>query len=76
MHESASQPRFKTIRTPGRTVRGMRTLIATLLAIRRATGTAQAAPLDWTACDDGFQCATAQVPLDYDKPAGKQIGSR
>ena len=26
--------------------------------------------LSWTACDDGFQCATAQVPLDYQHPAG------
>ena len=35
--------------------------------------TRQAAPLDWTPCDDGFQCATAQVPLDYDKPAGPKL---
>ncbi|MCP3804141.1 alpha/beta hydrolase [Allokutzneria sp. A3M-2-11 16] len=24
--------------------------------------------LDWTACHDGFQCATARVPLDYRRP--------
>ena len=26
--------------------------------------------LSWTGCEDGFQCATASVPLDYDRPAG------
>jgi pimeloyl-ACP methyl ester carboxylesterase len=51
----------------------MRTLIATLVATAALTGTAQAAPLTWTPCDDGFQCATAQVPLDYDQPAGEQL---
>ena len=30
--------------------------------------------LDWRDCDDGFQCATAKVPLDYDSPRGKTIG--
>src|SRR3954471_7790135 len=34
---------------------------------------AHAAPLQWTPCDDGVQCATATVPLDYDKPAGRQL---
>src|SRR4051794_31717459 len=29
--------------------------------------------LDWTDCDDGFECATAIVPLDYDEPAGSTI---
>ncbi|MCW2985010.1 MAG: alpha/beta hydrolase [Conexibacter sp.] len=33
---------------------------------------AQAPPavpqLNWTDCEDGFQCATATVPLDYSKP--------
>lgn len=29
--------------------------------------------LDWTACRDGFQCAKAVVPLDYDKPFGASI---
>ncbi|HET6509281.1 MAG TPA: alpha/beta hydrolase [Baekduia sp.] len=42
-----------------------------------APAAAQAAPqqqapgvpqLKWTDCDDGFQCATATVPLDYTKP--------
>ena len=35
---------------------------------------AQAVPeLDWTDCEDGFQCATAKVPLDHDRPRGKKI---
>jgi len=29
--------------------------------------------LDWTACRDGFECAKAVVPLDYDKPFGASI---
>ncbi|HST82431.1 MAG TPA: alpha/beta hydrolase [Kineosporiaceae bacterium] len=29
--------------------------------------------LAWTACDDGFECATATVPLDYSKPRGRTI---
>jgi pimeloyl-ACP methyl ester carboxylesterase len=30
--------------------------------------------LHWRACDGGFQCATAQVPLDYRQPRGTQTG--
>jgi pimeloyl-ACP methyl ester carboxylesterase len=29
--------------------------------------------LSWTPCDDGFQCATARVPLDYRHPRGTTI---
>ena len=29
--------------------------------------------LDWHACDDGFQCATAEVPLDYARPNGPKV---
>jgi pimeloyl-ACP methyl ester carboxylesterase len=29
--------------------------------------------LHWTACDSGFQCATARVPLDYRQPRGTLI---
>jgi pimeloyl-ACP methyl ester carboxylesterase len=29
--------------------------------------------LDWQPCDNGFQCATAQVPLDYHQPRGQMI---
>ena len=50
-----------------------KTLAALLAAGAMSAGDAQAAPLDWTPCDDGFQCATAQVPLDYDKPAGPKL---
>ena len=43
------------------------------------TGSAAVPRLDWGSCaaeGDGleaFQCATAVVPLDYDRPRGKQI---
>ena len=50
-------------------------------------GTASAAPaalaarqnasavpkLTWHACDSGFQCSTARVPLDYRRPGGRKI---
>lgn len=29
--------------------------------------------LNWAPCDDGFQCATAKVPLDYRHPDGTKI---
>jgi pimeloyl-ACP methyl ester carboxylesterase len=29
--------------------------------------------LDWRDCDDGFQCATAEVPLDYARPNGAKV---
>ncbi len=29
--------------------------------------------LAWTDCDDGFQCASLEVPVDYAKPAGKRL---
>ena len=29
--------------------------------------------LTWSDCGDGLQCATAAVPLDYDRPADEQI---
>src|SRR5690349_7940492 len=39
------------------------------------TGSAIAAPsVSWSACRDGFQCATVPAPLDYDHPHGVQIG--
>ena len=49
-----------------------RLILAVALAAIPAAD-AQAAPLNWTPCDDGFECATATVPLDYDQPKGKQI---
>jgi pimeloyl-ACP methyl ester carboxylesterase len=59
-------------------------LAATLLAIPSAgasppglgTGSAAVPRLHWGSCGEGFeafQCATAVVPLDYDKPQGRQI---
>ncbi|WNV91599.1 alpha/beta hydrolase [Umezawaea sp. Da 62-37] len=30
--------------------------------------------LTWTDCGGGFQCATAEVPLDYRDPRGEKIG--
>ncbi|HET9556808.1 MAG TPA: hypothetical protein VFS70_06695, partial [Actinomycetota bacterium] len=43
-----------------------------------STGSATVPQLDWGSCGEEpelqpFQCATAVVPLDYDKPKGKQI---
>ena len=42
-----------------------------------ASASTAAAPriprLRWTPCDDGFQCATARVPLDYRHPRGTTI---
>ena len=29
--------------------------------------------LDWRDCEGGLQCATAKVPLDYDRPSGRAI---
>ena len=29
--------------------------------------------LDWKSCDGSFQCASLDVPLDYDKPDGEQL---
>ena len=40
------------------------------------TGSAAVPRLDWGSCGEGFEafeCATAVVPLDYDRPKGKQI---
>jgi pimeloyl-ACP methyl ester carboxylesterase len=38
-----------------------------------APGGAPAPVLTWQACDDGFQCATARVPLSYSNPHGATI---
>lgn len=29
--------------------------------------------LDWEPCGDGLECATAEVPLDYDRPQGRTV---
>jgi pimeloyl-ACP methyl ester carboxylesterase len=57
----------------------VRTLLTALLvaaaAAALATPAAAAEPprLDWSACDAGFECATASVPLDHDEPRGQAI---
>ncbi|MFI9170791.1 alpha/beta hydrolase [Streptomyces lincolnensis] len=38
-----------------------------------AEGSAPVPTLTWTDCQGGFQCANAQVPLDYREPQGKTI---
>ncbi len=54
-------------------------LVALLLALapfspKAAATSASIVPkLDWTDCGDGFQCSTARVPLDYNRPHGKKI---
>lgn len=37
------------------------------------TAAPQVPVLNWHACDNGFQCATARVPLDYRHPRGTLI---
>jgi pimeloyl-ACP methyl ester carboxylesterase len=69
--------------------RGLRHSVLTavvvgLLASLLAAPTAAAAPPDsaggpavprlrWAPCGDGLECATARVPLDYDRPSGATI---
>jgi pimeloyl-ACP methyl ester carboxylesterase len=55
-------------------------LLAGLLALaspasaQRTSAAGAAVPaLSWSKCGDGLQCATASVPLDYDKPDGRRI---
>jgi pimeloyl-ACP methyl ester carboxylesterase len=46
----------------------------TKIAAPSAAWTTPVVPkLNWAACDDGFECATATVPLDYLKPRGRTI---
>jgi pimeloyl-ACP methyl ester carboxylesterase len=53
---------------------GMRILVLAfvLLALLPIPAANAASKLSWSDCD-GLQCATAQVPLDYDQPKGRQI---
>jgi pimeloyl-ACP methyl ester carboxylesterase len=57
--------------------RRMLPLLAALAALCLAAQAHASHPpvpeLDWRACDDGFECATAQVPLDHDNPRGRTI---
>lgn len=49
---------------------GLSTVVATL-----AIGVPTAGAIEWRACEGAadFQCASLQVPLDYDSPGGPQI---
>jgi pimeloyl-ACP methyl ester carboxylesterase len=60
---------------PGRAPAALVVLLLTLVPFSaKAAASASIVPkLDWTDCDDGFQCATARVPLDYNRPHGKKI---
>jgi len=44
------------------------TLLATLALGASASASQK---LDWKPCKTGFECATATVPLDYDRPQGR-----
>lgn len=62
------------------------TTVTAALSVALLAPSAHAAPLpanssaaavsaaSWSACRDGFECATVPVPLDYDSPQGQQIG--
>jgi pimeloyl-ACP methyl ester carboxylesterase len=43
------------------------------VALASGVDAAATPQLTWADCDGGFQCATAQVPLDYDQPFGTEI---
>jgi pimeloyl-ACP methyl ester carboxylesterase len=49
--------------------------IVAVLALAPAGAHAAKPPpaLSWQACADGFQCATAKVPRDYDSPNGPKL---
>jgi pimeloyl-ACP methyl ester carboxylesterase len=49
-------------------------LLAALLAAAPTAGASDLTPsLHWRDCDDGFQCATAEVPRDYARPHGPKV---
>jgi pimeloyl-ACP methyl ester carboxylesterase len=47
--------------------------LATSPAVASGAAGAPVPMLHWHACDKGFQCATARVPLDYQDPYGAMI---
>jgi pimeloyl-ACP methyl ester carboxylesterase len=55
------------------TAAGLLAMPTAAAAPTRTAATAAVPTLDWTDCGDGFQCATARVPLDYDHPHGAKI---
>jgi pimeloyl-ACP methyl ester carboxylesterase len=51
-------------------------LLASALPAVATAAPSRSAPiprLSWQDCGDGFECATARVPLDYDRPDGRSI---
>lgn len=68
-------------RTTARVARALSALVLAGAAAGLPGATAGAAPaagppvppLSWTDCGGGFQCATAQVPLDYERPRAASI---
>ena len=44
-----------------------------VLAVAAPAASATERPLAWRDCDGGFECATAKVPLDHDRPHGRSI---
>lgn len=52
-------------------------IVPATMAVASAAPAARAVPavpkLTWRACDSGFQCATARVPLDYRRPGGSKV---
>ncbi|HEX7303539.1 alpha/beta hydrolase [Lentzea sp.] len=48
-------------------------LVLGLAPVATAAEEAQTPSLSWQDCQDGFQCSTAKVPLDYDRPGGTKI---
>lgn len=42
-------------------------------AASNGSSAARSSSIAWQPCDEGFECATVEVPLDYDHPHGPQI---
>lgn len=78
-----SNTRHRTIglargrRVPGWFAATVALLVSAAPAVASATpngaSTSNVPRLRWQACGDGFECATAQVPLDYDHRNGRKI---
>jgi pimeloyl-ACP methyl ester carboxylesterase len=49
------------------------TLGQSAVASPGVTGAGAASAIDWQACHQTFMCAKVRVPLDYDRPDGRQI---
>ncbi|MDQ1520984.1 MAG: hypothetical protein QOI55_2057, partial [Actinomycetota bacterium] len=78
-------PRAGSLARPRLRKRALLSVVAALVSVAPAATPAIAATvsppdrqlavpsLHWTSCGSPFQCATAIVPLDYDKPTGSKI---